>query len=83
MDIWIKLERAENPIELQQSERNPTESTDHLPTLKRMTCNPLLHEYQQSIQEMVLRPKTQEEIDAAGGVRPGLTLRRLLPCRMF
>jgi hypothetical protein len=25
----------------------------------------LLHEYQQSIQEMVLRPKTQEEIDAA------------------
>ena len=28
MDIWIKVERAENPIEFQQSERNPAEATD-------------------------------------------------------
>jgi len=39
----------------------------NLPTLKRITCNHCFHEYQRSIQEMVLRPKTQEEIDAAGG----------------
>lgn len=37
------------------------------PTLKRITCNRCFHEYQQSIQEMVLRPKTEEEIDASGG----------------
>ena len=29
-----------------------------LPTLKRMTCNHCFHEYQQSIQEMVLRLET-------------------------
>jgi hypothetical protein len=39
----------------------------NFPTLKRMTCCHCFHEYQQSIQEMVLRPKTQAEIDAAGG----------------
>lgn len=37
------------------------------PTLKRMTCHRCFHEYQQGIQEMVLRPKTEEEIDASGG----------------
>jgi hypothetical protein len=36
-------------------------------TLKRMTCPHCFYEYQQSIQEMVLRPKTQAEIDAVGG----------------
>jgi hypothetical protein len=35
--------------------------------LKRMTCCHCFHEYQQSIQETVLRPKTQAEIDPAGG----------------
>jgi hypothetical protein len=38
-----------------------------LPMLKRITCNHCFHEYQQNIEEMVLRPKTQEEIDACGG----------------
>jgi predicted amidophosphoribosyltransferase len=38
-----------------------------LPMLKRMSRSYCFHEYHQSIQEMVLRPKTQEEIDTAGG----------------
>jgi hypothetical protein len=38
-----------------------------MPTLKRMTCTHCFYEYQQSIQEMTLRPKTQAEIDAVGG----------------
>jgi hypothetical protein len=39
----------------------------NVPVLKRITCNHCFHEYQQSIQEMVLRPKTQKQVDAAGG----------------
>lgn len=39
----------------------------NMPMLKRITCSHCFHEYHQSIQEMVLRPKTQAEIDAAGG----------------
>jgi hypothetical protein len=39
----------------------------NIPILKRMTCAYCFHEYHQSIQEMVLRPKTHEEIEAAGG----------------
>ena len=37
------------------------------PTPKRMTCKHCRHGYYQPLREMTLRPKTQLEIDAAGG----------------
>ena len=37
------------------------------PTPKRMVCKHCLHAYYQPLREMILRPKTQAEIDAAGG----------------
>ena len=38
-----------------------------VPTLKRVTCCHCFHEYEQSMHQMVLRTKTQAQIDAAGG----------------
>ncbi len=37
-----------------------------LPT-KHMTCDYCFHEYHTSIQELALRPTTQDEIDELGG----------------
>ena len=39
----------------------------NLPNLNRVTCSHCFHEYHQSTRDMVLRPKTRQEIDAVGG----------------
>jgi len=39
----------------------------NIPNLNRVICSHCFHEYHQSTHDMVLRPKTQNEIDAAGG----------------
>jgi hypothetical protein len=39
----------------------------NLPNLNRVTCSHCFYEYHQSTHDMVLRPKTQQEIDAVGG----------------
>ena len=36
--------------------------------MKRITCTHCFHVYEQRIEEMVLRPKTEAEINAAGGM---------------
>jgi hypothetical protein len=38
------------------------------PSMKRITCIHCFHAYEQRIGEMALRPKTEAEIDAVGGV---------------
>ena len=35
--------------------------------MKRITCTHCFHAYEQRIEEMVLRPKTEAEINAIGG----------------
>lgn len=45
----------------------PHKKAVDIPNRNRIICSHCFREYHQSTHDMVLRPKTEQEIDAAGG----------------